>query len=152
MATLYSDIAALQVDPTPKNMVSSMQVTPRTKILNPTYTTDGTETTSDTVYLVKVPKGTKVYSTRSKMRTSAAVAATAFAVNVGYYEDASTLDADKFGTAININGGANEFDYDEKVTYTFTSEGWITMTPSTVTGAVTAAVTIEHEIVVSYPN
>lgn len=152
MATLYTDIAAKQVDPTPKNMATNAEQSPATKILNPVYTTAGTETTSDTVYLIKVPKGTKVFAARGKLRTSAAVAATAFTVDVGYYIDASTNDPNLFATALDINTGAGEFALDEVVAYEFTDEGWITLTPNTVTGAVTASVTITAELVVNFPN
>jgi len=152
MSLLYTNIGAKQVDPTPKNMATNTELTPGTKIVPVVYTTVVGETTADTINLLYVPKGTRVFATRSKLRTSAAVAASAFAVHVGFLQDDAVTDVDRFGTAININGGAGEFALDEPVAYTFLTAGWITMTPSTVTGAVTAAVTIEAELAINYPN
>lgn len=150
MATLYSDIAAKQVDPTPKNMASSMEFSPRTKVLNPIYTLSGSEVTADTLYLIKVPKGTTVFSTRSKVRSVGTVA-TAMTIDVGYYESASSLDADEFATALDV-AAAGEDAFDVAAQYTFQAEGWIT---ATITGTLTspnAATSLQFEIVVNYPN
>jgi len=149
--TNYSDLGTKQNDPTPKQMLSRDELTPSCGVLNPTYTTVGTETTSTIVGMIKVRKGTKVFAGRGLLRTSAAVAATAFVVNVGYELADGTADADYFGTLININGGAGEFALDEAVNYEFTQDGWITIQPSTVTGAVTASVTIEGEFMANLP-
>lgn len=145
MATHYSDIAAKQVDPTPTNMASCKEATPTTRILNPTYTIKGTELTGETIYLVKVQKGTTVFSTRSKVRSVGTVA-TAMTIDVGYYESASELDVDEFATALNV-AAAGEDAFDIGVQYTFTAEGWIT---ATIVGTLTspnAATKLEFEIV-----
>lgn len=151
MTARYSDFATKQNDPTPKQMLSRDEQTPSCGILTPTYTTVVGITTADTIYMQKVRKGTTLFATMSKLRTSAAIAASAFAVNVGWEYVDGTEDVDAFGSAININGGANEFALDEKVNFTFAQDGWITITPSTVTGAVTAGETIEGEFMCNLP-
>jgi hypothetical protein len=148
--TNYSDLGTKQNNPTPKQMLNRNEETPISGILTPIYTTDGSETTSYIVGMIEVRKGTKVFSTRSKLRSSAQVAASAFAVNVGYEYADGTADADYFATALDINS-AGEASLDEPVVLEFAQDGWITFQPSTVTGAVTADVTITGEFFANFP-
>ena len=149
MADLYTDVGAKQNSPTPKNTASNKELSPGTKILNPIYTFTADELSGDTLYLIKVPKGTKVFSTRGKVRSDAV--ATTITLDVGYFESASVLDINAFATLLDVAAAGTDA-FDEELTYEFTAEGWIT---ATITGTLTtpvAAKTLEFEIVVNYPN
>jgi hypothetical protein len=149
MASLYSDIGTKQNNPTPKNTASNAEITPATKLLNPTYTFTAAELSGDQMFLVYVPKGTKVFSTRGKVRSDAV--ATAITLDVGYVLDDGTTDINAFATLLDVAAAGTDA-FDEELTYEFTDAGWII---GTITGTLTtpvAAKTLEFEIAVNYPN
>lgn len=149
MAIQYSDIGAKQVSPTPKNMASNAEITPGTKILNPIYTMDANEVEDDQMFLIHVPKGTKVFSTRGKVRSNGV--ATTLTLDVGYELDDGTTDINAFATLLNAAGAGTDA-FDEELTYEFTQAGWLI---GTITGTFSTPVvskTLEFEFVVNYPN
>ena len=149
MADLFSDIGAKQTDPTPKNRADAKEVTPGTKLLNPTYVFTAAEVTADRMHLVRVPKGTKVFSTRGKVRSNGV--ATAITLDVGYVQDDGVLDINAFATLLDVAAAGTDA-FDEELTYEFLDAGWII---GTITGTLTtpvAAKTLEFELVVNYPN
>jgi hypothetical protein len=134
MATLYTDIAAVQLAPTPITMLDTLDATPTTRILTPVYTMTGTEAANDVIRVCKVPNGTKVIC-RSSGTANTATASVA-TITVGDDGLGGTLDADRYSTALDVAAaGVDSFTGGAAATvpYVSSAEGWITATFATLT-------------------
>ena len=135
MATLYTDYAAVQLAPTAKTMLDTLEATPTTRILTPKYAMTGDEVAADIIRICKVPAGTTVIA-RSSGTANTATAAVA-TITVGDEGLGSgTADPDRYSTALDVAAaGVDAFTGGVAATTPFTStaEGWITATFATLT-------------------
>jgi hypothetical protein len=133
MATLYTNYAAVQLAPTPITMLQPLEATPTTRVVQPVYTFTGAEAAADVIRVFQVPAGSIVIPHLSNV-VSDAVATTA-TITVGDDGLGSTLDADRYSTALNVAAaGVDAFTGGAAATvpYQSTAEGWITVTLATL--------------------
>ena len=144
MATLHTNISANQAAPKPKNMIDGKDLTPNFTIIPVTYTTASTDANGDTINLIKLPKGTKVYPGSSYVYSPASTAGTSYTVTVG-----ANADVDALSTAIDIDDAG-------KVAFALTSvvelpsESYVTATAA-ISGAVPNDVDVVFFLAVALP-
>lgn len=146
MATLYTDLAALQATPHAKNR--SDAITTGTHV-HAKYTMAGTEGTADTIYVCKIPQGARVIGYLSRVLSSG-VAGTA-TLNIGD-DDESTADVDRYASALDVAAaGTDTFDENEYTAVASAGGAWMTAAFATLSGA-TAATTLDFDITFDLPN
>lgn len=146
MATLYTDLAALQLNPHAKNR--SDAITTGTHV-TATYTMTASESTNDSIRVMKIPQGARVLSYLSRVLSNGI--ATTATLNVGD-EDEGTPDVDRYASALDVAAaGSDTFDENEYTAVATSGGTWMTAAFATLSGA-TAAKTLTFDITFDLPN
>ncbi len=110
MASLYADTATSQNNAlldSSSYVKEGWKVTGRLCLAHGKYTTTGAETTSDVVFMARLPKNATVIPHLSNFFHDGGLSGT-LTVNVGDYdEDETALDADRFISAANVAAASN---------------------------------------------
>ena len=141
MATLYSTEGTKENNPVAKNLLDADTAQASVVYSNAQYVTTGSETSADTVYMIKIPEGYTPIG-QSFVLYSDGVNGTTCTATVGTVSDPNSIiangkdinSAGTFFSALAADAGA-----DTQTPVTTTADGWIVVDFATLTGTLDAS-------------
>ncbi len=142
MATLYSDIAEVQNEPTAKTLNSGIKQYGNLAYCEAKYTVASGDTAADVVRLVQVPAGFRLVTALSTVVSEGMGSGATATVDVGDDDDTDSTDADRYADGLDVAAaGVDIFDSSAAVArltpYTTQKTSWITATLATWSGVTT---------------
>jgi hypothetical protein len=138
MAEWSSDIAALQADPTAKNMADPIKVYGDLAYCEALVTLESGVAANDTVKLFQVPANMRCIPEMSSVSSDASIVTSGVAtVDVGDDDDTTAADADRYADGLDVAAaGVDIFDANASVArltpYTTKKTCWIKLTFATL--------------------
>jgi len=138
MAEFSSDIAALQADPTAKNLADPIKVYGGMAYCEATVTLESGVAAADTVLLVKVPANFRLLDHLSTVASEGIVTSGVATIDIGDDDDSTAADTDRYADGLDVAAaGVDLFNANsaaQRLTpYTIRQTSWIKLTFATLT-------------------